>query len=173
MPATAGSGSLQTDTYYGWAPNWGPDFYGAGIGGLGMAGGFGMPFLGGQRPIETDTIQRGSDDGDPHLRSMASVLSYHIHATDGSIGHVENFLVDDATWTIRYMVVDTRNWWFGAHVVIAPYAVRSIDWNNSEIRLNVTRAQVKTSPPWDPANLVETMDERGLHEHYGWPDYGW
>ena len=58
-------------------------------------------------------------------------------------------------------------------MLIAPYAVRSIDWNNSEIRLNVTRAQVKTSPPWDPANLVETMDERGLHEHYGWPGYGW
>jgi hypothetical protein len=103
--------------YYGCDPNWAPDFYGSGVGSLGMAGGFGMPFLGGQRAMETDTIQYGSDDGGPHLRSMASVHGYHMHATDGSIGHVENFLLDDATWTIRYLIVDTRNWWPGAHVL--------------------------------------------------------
>jgi hypothetical protein len=159
--------------YYGWDPYWGPDFYGADITGFGMTGGYGMPF-GRAQPRELDTIQLGSDDGgDPHLRSMASVQSYHIHATDGSIGHVENFLLDDATWTIRYMVVDTSNWWFGAHVLIAPYAVVSIDWSNREISLNVTQSQVRTSPPWKPLNLIETMDERALHEHYGWPGYGW
>jgi hypothetical protein len=159
-------------SYYGWDPYWGPDFYDADIAGFGMIDGYGMSD-GGAHRRELDTSQRGSDAGDPHLRRLASVQGYHIHATDGSIGHVGNFLLDDATWTIRYMLVDTRNWWFGAHVLIAPYAVRSIDWNSGEIRLNVMRAQVKTSPPWEPVNLVETMDERGLHEHYGWPGYGW
>lgn len=160
-------------SYYGWDPYWGPDYYGAGLAGVGMAGGFGAPYPRGQRALESDRIQRGSDDGDPHLRSMLAVQDYQIHATDGTIGHVENLLLDDATWTIHYLIVDTRDWWFGVHVLIAPYAVSSIDWSEKQIRLNVSREQVKTSPPWDPASLVESMDERGLHEHYGWPGFGW
>jgi hypothetical protein len=160
-------------SYYGWDPYWGPDYYGGGVAGLGMAGGFGAPYPVGQRAMEEDRIQRGSDDGDPHLRSVVALRDYGIHATDGTIGHVENFLLDEETWTIRYMIVDTRDWWFGAHVLIAPFAVSSIDWNDKQIRLNVSREQVKTSPPWDPAAMVGAMDERGLHTHYGWPGFGW
>ena len=55
---------------------------------------------------------RRSDD-DPHLRSIAAVTGYHIHASDGEIGHVEDFLVEDADWSIHYLVVDTKNWWLG------------------------------------------------------------
>jgi len=59
------------------------------------------------------------ESGDPHLRSSAAVIGYHIAATDGDIGHVEDFLVDDETWCIRYMVVDTSNWWFGRKVLVS------------------------------------------------------
>jgi hypothetical protein len=162
----------QLYSYYGWDPYWGPDFYGSGMTGFGMNGGFGMPYLG-ARQAEAEMIQIGSDDGDPHLRSMASVQGYHIHATDGAIGHLENFLVDDATRAIRYLIIDTRNWWFGAHVLMSPFAVLSIDYNDRAIRLNVSQLQVKTSPPWDPAAIVEQMDEQRLHGHYGWPGYRW
>ena len=167
-------------SYYGWDPYWGPDYYGGGLMGIGTSG-LGMPFFGQslaqsqsrEMAMDTDTLQRGSDDGDPHLRSMTSVRGYHIHATDGSIGHVENFLIDDVTWAIRYLIVDTRNWWPGAHVLISPYAVESIDWSASQVRLNVSRDLVKSSPPWDPVAVVELMYERRLHTHYGWPGYGW
>jgi len=50
---------------------------------------------------------------DWHLRSADKVTGYHIEATDGDIGHIEDFIVDDETWQIRYMVVDTQNWWPG------------------------------------------------------------
>jgi hypothetical protein len=170
-------------SYYGWDPYWGPDHYGAGLGGfgmtgygvssIGMPGGYGAPYFGGDTEMAADTMQRGSDDGDPHLRSMNAVRGYHIHATDGSIGHVENFLLDDVAWTISYLVVDTRNWWPGAHVLISPHAVASIGWDDHQIVLNVSRDQVKTSPPWDPAQIVEADYERRLHAHYSWPGYGW
>lgn len=169
--------------YYGWDPLWGPDFYGAGmtgletsglgISGVGMGGGFGTSYPAGAHAMEADTMQRGSEDGDPHLRSMTAVRGYHIHAADGSIGHVENFLLDDATWAIRYLIVDTRNWWPGARVLVSPYAVTSIEWGKNQIRLNVSRDQVKTSPPWDPVAVMDQMYERRLHGHYGWPGYGW
>jgi hypothetical protein len=157
-------------SYYGWDPYWGPDFYVADMAGLAMPGGY---EYGGPQGIESDMLVRGGDDGDPHLRSMASVQGYHIHATDGAIGHVENFLLDDVTWSIRYLIVDTRNWWFGAHVLVSPFAVASVDWAAGEVRLDISQGQVKSSPAWDPLKIIDEMQERRLHAHYGWPGYGW
>jgi hypothetical protein len=51
--------------------------------------------------------------GDPHLHSARDVIGYYIQARDGQIGHVEDFIVDTDAWAIRYMVVDTVNWWPG------------------------------------------------------------
>ena len=115
----------------------------------------------------------GDDIGDPHLRDLTSVTGYHIHATDGGICHVENFLLDDANWAIDYLIVDTSNWWIGKHVLISPYAVQNISWADEQIRLKVTREQVKTSPAWDPLDVIEQTYRRRLHTHYGWPGLGW
>ena len=112
-------------------------------------------------------------DGDPHLRSVVSVNGYHVHATDGELGHVENFLADDANWDIRYLVIATRNWWPGKHVRLAPYAVKEIDWSEERINVNVTRDQVKSSPAWDPLAMTDNIGEQHLHRHFGWPGYGW
>jgi hypothetical protein len=166
---------MQSDlhSYYGWDPYWGPNFYGPV--GFGIAPGATFD-RGGTYPGEEamrEAVQMNCDDGDPHLRDMTALRGYHIHATDGTIGHVENFLLDDADWVIRYLIVDTRNWWPGAHVLIAPYAVKDIDWSDREVRLNVRRDQVKSSPKWDPVEIVEGDYERRLHNHYGWPGYGW
>jgi hypothetical protein len=97
----------------------------------------------------------------------------HVHATNGDIGHVENLLADDANWDIRYLIVATRNWWFGKHVLLSPYAVVKVGWSDGEVWLNVTRDQVKSSPPWDPMKAIERIEEEQLHRHYGWRGYGW
>ena len=78
---------------------------------------------------------------DPHLRSSAAVTGHHIQATDGDIGHVEDFLLDDRSWTIRFMVVDTTNWWAGEKVLIAPAWIERVDWDHSKVHVTVTRAQ--------------------------------
>jgi hypothetical protein len=109
----------------------------------------------------------------PHLRSVVEVNGYHVHATDGDIGQVENFLASDVYWDIRYLVIATHNWWPGKHVRLAPYAVKDIDWAERRINVNITRDQVKSSPPWDPLELADQVAEEQLHRHYGWPGYGW
>lgn len=159
--------------YYGWDPLWGNGNY---FGSYPYT--MGSPLVpmarsGGGDLLEAN--QRGSalDSGDPHLRSIHAVTGYHVHATDGAIGHVENFLIDDADWGIRYLVVDTKNWWAGKHVLISPYAVRKISWLDHEVRLDVSRDFVKGSPPWDPVAAIDESYERQLHDYYGWPGYGW
>lgn len=105
----------------------------------------------------------------PHLRSFETIKSYRLRATDGEIGRIRNFLIDNDGWNIRYLVVETGSWLFGKEVLLAPYAVTAIDWLNQEVLLNVTRQQVKDSPPWDPLKLIDEMYEQRLHRHYGWP----
>ena len=50
---------------------------------------------------------------DRHLRSTTEVTGYDLRARDGEIGHVDDFILDVETWSIRYVVVATKNWWPG------------------------------------------------------------
>jgi hypothetical protein len=131
--------------YYGWDPYWGSSL-------SPMSNAIAIPFvaplhLSEAKPRDQGSADSQSNEGDPHLRSIAAVTGYHIHATDGEIGHVEDFLVDDADWTIRCITVDTKNWWPGERVLISPRSVREIDWANRMIHLNVNRQKVKAGPP--------------------------
>ena len=108
-------------------------------------------------------------DGDKHLRSLAEITGYRIHASDGEIGHVESFLIDDADWDVRYIVADTRNWWFGRHVLLSPASVREIIWDLHEVRLDLTCYKIKGSPAWDPTSLLDRAYEKVLQAYYNWP----
>jgi hypothetical protein len=159
--------------YYGWDPGWGgTGYFGTSLGAIGAPFG-GAAYLQGNHRYDAELAVDQLEHGDPHLRSTNAVRRYHVHARDGSIGHIENFLADDAAWDIRYLIVDTRDWWIGQHVLIAPFAVSEIRWNDRIVALNVSRDQVKASPPWDAASVVEHAYEKRLHGYYDWPGYGW
>lgn len=173
---------MQNDlcNYYGWDPLWGRGVFGAGMYGGAMFGGGGIGaiasplsapvYFGGNALREAERDEVELDDGDPHLRSFAEVTGYHVHATDGNIGHVEDFLVESESWGVRYLVVDTSNWWVGQHVLISPYAVKEVDWSDHHIELDIARDKVRSSPSWNPANTITGEFKRRLHRHYDWPD---
>ena len=151
--------------YYGRDPYWGTDLY---MGGLGYLGG---PMMG-SYPIESrrrqqDIADMQRSDGDPHLRSIEAVTGYHIHASDGEIGHVEDFLVDDTDWSIHYLVVDTKNWWPGKKVLISPRSAQSVNWTDRLVNLNVDRQRVKDSPTCDASTTVDQVYETHFHSYYG------
>ncbi len=127
------------------------------------------PFFGGSDTRQAADANSRMNEGDPHLRSMAAVRGYHIHASDGAIGHLEDFLLDDGNWLIGYLIVDTKNWWFGQHVLISPRAVQEISWDDHEMRVGLTRDQVRASPPWDPLHEIDEGYAKQLDTHYGWP----
>jgi hypothetical protein len=74
---------------------------------------------------------------------------------------------------IRYLIVDTSNWWLGKQALISPYAVREISYVDRQITVDVSRDKVKSSPPWHPVEMINTYYEKRLHSHYGWHGYGW
>ncbi len=105
--------------------------------------------------------------GDPHLRSVAAVTGYHVHATDGELGHVENFLLEDRDWSIRYLTVDTKNWWPGEKVLISPRSVREIDWIDGSIHVNLDRQRIENGPRYDPTITVDGAYEDKFLTYYG------
>jgi len=108
-----------------------------------------------------------ADDGDPHLRSCNTVEGYHIHAADGEIGHVDGFLVDDFTWSIRYIVVSTSNWWTGHRVLLSPEWIQSVDWAGSRVEIAIDRQSVKDAPVYDESAPLERDAELQTYNHYG------
>ncbi|MGA2711362.1 MAG: PRC-barrel domain-containing protein [Steroidobacteraceae bacterium] len=110
---------------------------------------------------------------DPHLRSGNAVMRYYVHASDGDIGHVEGFLVDERSWAIRYLIVNTSNWWLGHQVLIAPQWIDHVDWTESMVSVGLTREAIKHSPPYDAEAPLDREHETGIHAHYGrsgyWP----
>ena len=105
------------------------------------------------------------------LRSVDEVIGYNIQATDGDIGHVEEFIVDDDTWIIRWFVVDTRNWLPGRKVLVAPDWVTRTSWGDRDVHVDVTRARIKDCPEYDPGLPINRRYEQQLYDYYGRPVY--
>ena len=104
---------------------------------------------------------------EPHLRSLREVTGYHIEAEDGSIGHVEEFLVHPAFWKIRYMVVDTKNWLPGDKVIVALRWIHTIDWASGKVRVDLTKRSIENAPRYEPP--VTPAYEMELYNYYGRP----
>lgn len=115
-----------------------------------------------QQPRQHDTAQAQEDS---HLRSTADVTGYDIQASDDSIGHVQDFIFDDDSWSIRYLVVDTVNWWPGGKkVLVATRWIDRIDWDQRKVFMSLTRDAIKKSPEYDEASLLDRQYEEQLHD---------
>jgi len=118
-------------------------------------------------------VSRQLTRDDPHLRSANTVAHYYVHASDGDIGHVSGFLIDDHSWAIRYVLVDTSNWWLGHEVIIAPEWIEDVDWAECIVTVDLSRQAVKDSPTYAPEQTLEREQELCTHRHYGrdgyWP----
>jgi sporulation protein YlmC with PRC-barrel domain len=121
--------------------------------------------------VEEEILARDRQSADPNLHSAREVTGYYLGATDGDLGHVDDFLVDDLTWAIRYMVVDTRNWLPGKKVLVSPEWIRDVSWADSRVFVELRREAVERAPEYDPAAPLEREYERRLHEHYGRRSY--
>ncbi len=108
---------------------------------------------------------------DPHLRSCLAVTGHEARALDGDIGHVSGFLVDEQSWAIRYLVVDTSNWWLGHKVLVPPQWVTEVNWPKRQVSVHLNRDAVKFAPPYDPDVPLDRDKEIAVYRHYGRPVY--
>ena len=152
--------------YYGFSPYWGTDLY--------MSG---FAYWGGMVPMApTQEMEEREDEiaqvmsqqnADANLRSVAEISRYYIHATDGDIGHLSDVLIEDSDWSLRYLIVNTSNWWQGKEVLISPRSTQSIRWTEHLIYLDVTRDHIQSSPEYDASRPVDAAFEADMASHYG------
>jgi uncharacterized protein YrrD len=119
----------------------------------------------GQEAAETAApIQQDGTRADAHLRSSQVVTGYHIQATDAFLGHVADFLFDEKTWAIRYLVADTRRWLPGKQVLVAQDSIREVNWGAQSVGVALTRQELELSPEYDRQQLPSRDDEKGIQE---------
>lgn len=148
--------------YYGWAPYW--------VGYPHAPAMAGVPVpphtVAGEPAIEQHRVRAERGENDPHLRSTGEVAGYGIHASDGDIGHVEDFIIDTDGWAVRYVIVDTINWWPARKVLVAPSRFVDVNWAERAVTVDLTRDQIRNGPEYDPSST--TRAEAGRITEYSW-----
>ena len=145
--------------YYGWPAYWGgPNMWGS------------YPYIVRYRD-KWKKSTHGEKTWDPHLRSTDAVSGHNIQAKDGEIGHVEDFIIDDETWAIRYIIIDTSNWWQGKKVLVSPLWIDRVSWNEYKVFVSLSRESIKQSPEYSEESLLTRDYETRLHWHYNRQGY--
>jgi uncharacterized protein YrrD len=93
------------------------------------------------------------------LHKTSEMRGFHIVATDGEIGHVDDFLIDEGSRRLSFLVVDTSNWIGGRSVLIASAAIERIDSPGKKIFVTLTRGEIEGAPAIDTAEIdpAETL----------------
>ncbi len=128
--------------YYSWSNYWN-----SGIGTSGMMMQVHEPIE--QAVHDDNNIVDESPDEDPNLRSANRVTGYSINATDGILGEVEDFIIDDSFWKLDFIVVNTGKWFSDKKVLISSKSIKEIKWDASTIVINASVEQVKDSPEYN------------------------
>lgn len=143
-------------------------YYGAA--GAGFYGGMGMSGMVDSRvPFEEAIAEQHLENhgGDPHLRSTEEIRGYHIHASDGKIGEVEDFILNPQTWKIDYLIVDTGDWFPGKKVVLSPEWIKQVKWEDSTVYVDLPIDAVKHSPEYNSDVPLQGSYKEKLHHYYG------
>jgi uncharacterized protein YrrD len=106
-----------------------------------------------------------------HLSSTHDVIGFDIQAIDGEVGHVLDFIIDDETWQIRYLIIDTGDWWPAKKVLISPKWIERVSWDESKIFVNLTCVSIQESPAFTDKTVLTRGYETILHQHYNRQGY--
>jgi uncharacterized protein YrrD len=85
--------------------------------------------------------------GHPNLCSCKEIRGYHVYATDGDIGHIDDFITDDEEWVVRYLVVDIGDWLPGRKVILPLARVREVCWSEARVLMDITRGRILRAAP--------------------------
>jgi len=121
-----------------------------------------------ERDDASDPVEQPRE---PNLRSEKEVKGYRIDARDGQFGQLDDMIVDTDGWVVRYLVVDTKRWWPGGGVLVAPEWCSHISWTDQLVHVDQTKDEIKSCPEYDPDKPVNREFEVRLYDYFGRPVY--
>jgi uncharacterized protein YrrD len=143
------SRQYETDyyAYYGWPAYWD----GSAMWGIG-----GYPVILPPSKKEMELQKKFHHRDDKHLRSMQEVIGYNIQSVDGEIGHVSSFLVDDRSWAIHELVIETGHWFSGKEILIPTGKVKRISYEEAKVFVSLTKADIQQTAENDISQHIKT-----------------
>jgi uncharacterized protein YrrD len=110
--------------------------------------------------------KKATESWDPHLRSTNEVEGYDVEASDGHVGKISDFVIDDQSWTIRYLVVETGTWFSGKKVLVPPTWTDRISWSDKKVMVDVSRSKIEHATVFTGKEMLTREFERDLYKHY-------
>lgn len=157
----------QLSSYYQWENYWQEDAHGGAIFGMMPEELYDEEDNESQEEPAPDMSSQNSTANDLHLRSTEKVLGYKIHATNGEIGEVVDYIIDDATWKIKFLVVKTGTWLDRTKVLLATKWITDVNWDNSVVIVDITTDAIQDSPEFNDSVGVNDVYEKRLYDYYG------
>ena len=122
----------QLNSYYGIPVYWN---------GVGLWGNHVYPgLLAGESPAEEDR-----SDGEPHVHATREAFGYRIEATDGEMGRVDDLVVEEKTWEIQFLVIDTGSWLPGKKVIVDTHWIDEVDWREGKVSVSLPRNAIRSA----------------------------
>ncbi len=133
--------------YYGWPVYWPIPFAGPSV-----AAPIVPAVVTKQEPVEPDQSETS------YLHRFNTVKGYQVHARDGDLGHIKDFVIEDENWEIGYFIVDTGGWFQkGNHVMLAPHWITHIDSDESKVFVDLSKDTIRSSPEFEPDEILENQ----------------
>lgn len=123
-------------------------------------------------PVSIVAEADAEQETDAHLRRAKEVLDYHVEGREEGLGSVDDIILDDEHWIVRYLVLltevpEVEN----KKVLIAPFWIQSINFQDQQVNLDLTWQTIKDSPAFDPHTPIHREYEEVLYDYYGRPYY--
>jgi sporulation protein YlmC with PRC-barrel domain len=108
---------------------------------------------------DRDRMESGQTGKDPDLRSFNEVNGYSVEATDGVKGDIEDIIMDDRSWQIRHIIVDTSKWLPSKDVIVPPEKISNIRWEDSTVFVDMTKDELAGLPEFKSLDdIVEARE---------------
>lgn len=122
------------------------------------------------RPIGEAPEASEEDPEATRLRSVREVTGYRVSGRDGEPGRVADFVVDDRTWALRFLLVDTSRPPFSRKVLLAVEWIDEVDWVDQKVHVDLPSERIEAAPEYDPREPLSEARETVYYDDYGRPE---
>ena len=127
---------------------------------------FPMPMVSSFYVMENASSTQGEQNCDVRPQSCRDLIGSSVQATDGRVGVVDDLIVDDDCWLVRYVVLDTGRWFPGRKVILSTSWLKHASEDDPTLLMDLTSEAVKDGPTYDPGVPINRELESGIFAHY-------
>jgi uncharacterized protein YrrD len=105
------------------------------------------------------------------LRSANEMMGYKLLALDGDIGSCNDFLFEDESWTLQYMIANTGGWLDNRKVLLSPKSLGDPPLEEGRVQVDRTKEFIENAPELDSDAPVSRQYQLVWTQYHGLTPY--